>query len=86
MATWKELISFEMEAYHEQWSDVEAITLTDEEAAEEFDDSFKPRVQGKPFTAWTKNRVYFPICHDGAESCGSAPRNPNGEACAHQGG
>lgn len=42
--------------------------------------------QGPSFTAWSANRVYFPLCYDGSEWVGSAPRNPCEQACVHQGG
>jgi hypothetical protein len=42
--------------------------------------------EGPVFTAWTQNRVLFPVCYDGAESVSSVPRNPNGEATEHVGG
>jgi hypothetical protein len=42
--------------------------------------------EGEPFTLWTEARVYFPVVYDGAEWCGSAPRNPCEEKTAHQGG
>lgn len=42
--------------------------------------------EGCPFTLWTVDFVYFPICYDGAEWVGSAPRNPRNEASGHQGG
>ncbi len=42
--------------------------------------------QGQPFTVWTERRVYFPLCYDGAEWVGSAPRDPCDEALRHQGG
>ena len=32
------------------------------------------------------NWVYFPICYDGAEWVGHAPRNPCDIAMEHQGG
>lgn len=41
--------------------------------------------EGAPFTAWTEERVYFPIVYDGAEWVGSAPRNPCDEATVHHG-
>ncbi len=41
---------------------------------------------GPHFTAWTANRVYFPMGYDGAEWVGSAPRNPCEEATGHIGG
>ncbi len=41
---------------------------------------------GVPFTAWTEDRVYFPVTYDGDERIGSAPRNPINEATEHFGG
>ena len=40
---------------------------------------------GDGSTAWTKTRVFFPVCYDGAEWVGSAPRNPSDEVTEHQG-
>lgn len=85
MSSWKELILDEMSSHGENWTDLISITLSDDEAEEQFDHGYGG-VNGRPFTAWTAARVYFPICCDGAERCGSAPRHPNGEALAHQGG
>jgi hypothetical protein len=42
--------------------------------------------EGMPVLAWTEQRVYFPICYDGAEWMGSAPRNYQFEGQEHQGG
>lgn len=42
--------------------------------------------EGVPFTAWTKERVYFPVVYDGAEWVESVPRNPCDEALDHRGG
>ena len=82
---WRELISYEMKQYGETFSDVVSITLTDEDLNERFYDGFGSS-NGKPFTAWTKDRVYFPVVYDGAEWVGSVPRNPNGEKTKHHGG
>ena len=60
-------------------------TLTDEELIAEFDNGFGG-IEGVPFTAWGEKFVYFPICYDGTEWVGSAPRNPCETKCAHQGG
>jgi len=60
-------------------------TLSDEEMKEVFDSGYGG-TQGKPFTAWTENRVYFPVMYDGSEWVGSAPRNPCEERTHHQGG
>lgn len=82
---WRELIGAEMAGHDETWKDIVSITLTDRELSKKFDSGYGAE-EGKPFTAWTKNRVYFPICYDGAEWCGSVSRNPDGQPTHHQGG
>lgn len=51
----------------------------------DFDDGYGG-INGPFFTAWTKDKVYFPICYDGAEWIGNVPRNPCNEATEHLGG
>jgi hypothetical protein len=51
----------------------------------EFDDGYGG-TEGPYFTMWTKDRVYFPSCYDGAEWISSVPRNPAGESTEHIGG
>ena len=41
---------------------------------------------GCAFTAWTDERVYFPVVYDGSEWVGSVPRNPCDVATEHMGG
>lgn len=41
---------------------------------------------GQFFTAWGEFWVYFPLCYDGSEWVGHAPRNPGRVAMEHQGG
>jgi len=77
--TWKDLIE-----YAAQGEPVVACTLSEEEMDREFDRGYG-LPQGTPFTAWTKTRVLFPVCYDGAEWVGSAPRNPSDEVTEHQG-
>jgi len=64
-------------------------TLTERELRKEFDDGYGSR-EGEPFTCWGENHVYFPLCYDGSEWVGSAPRRPTKEAMSnplrHQGG
>jgi hypothetical protein len=60
-------------------------TLSNEELNREFINGFGS-TDGTPFTAWGENYVYFPICYDGAEWVGSAPRNPSDEVTEHLGG
>ncbi len=62
-----------------------ASTLTDDEAKREFCIGFGSD-EGKPFTAWSETRVFFPVVYDGSEWVGSVPRNPCAEASDHHGG
>ena len=82
--TWREKINREMEKNGELCGLI-ACTLTDGQLDTPFDSGFGG-IEGKPFTAWTENRVYFPVVYDGAEWVGSVPRNPCDEATEHQGG
>ena len=85
MTNWHNLITEEMEDQKETWEDVISCTLDDIELDRSFDNGYGGP-EGKPFTLWTKNRVYFPICYDGVEWVGSASRNPDGQATEHLGG
>lgn len=80
MNNWKKLIK---EAAKDD--EIISCTLTEEELLKSFDDGFGGS-EGKIFTAWSENYVYFPVVYDGAEWVGRAPRNPCNEATAHQGG
>lgn len=62
-----------------------ACTLTKDEMKVKFYTGFGG-TEGKPFTAWTKNWVLFPVQYDGAESVGYVPRNPCDIASEHCGG
>mgnify|MGYP003510497222 FL=1 len=66
-------------------SEAESCTLTDEELDVEFYAGFGSP-NGERFTLWTKNKVYFPVCYDGAEYVGCASRNPDGKPTEHIGG
>jgi hypothetical protein len=85
MTTWRKKLSSSMEDYDESFSDLVSITLSDQELDEDFDYSFGG-IEGKDFTAWTKNRVYFPVVYDGLEWVGSVSRHPDGKPTIHQGG
>ena len=85
MENWKTMLDEALKEHGESWADVEANTMTEEEMAKNFDAGFGG-TNGRPFTVWTKNTVYFPICYDGAEWVGSVSRNPNGKPTDHQGG
>lgn len=84
MATWKRLLQQSFEANKEDFSKI-VTTLTEEEMNREFDAGYGG-TNGEPFTAWGEQYVYFPICYDGAEWVGYAPRNPCNEKMDHQGG
>lgn len=83
--TWRKQIEAAMKKRNESFNDMQAITLTEAELDEDFDNWYGSE-EGKPFTAWTKNTVYFPVCYDGAEWVGSVSRNPDGKSTEHQGG
>lgn len=85
MTTWRELIRDEMTNNDEEFADLVSCTLSDEQLDVDFDSGYGG-TEGAEFTAWSKNFVYFPVCYDGAEWCGSAHRNPNGKTTPHQGG
>jgi len=86
MVTWRELIAEAMELNGETWDDVDSIALEPGDSLDvEFDNGYGGE-EGCKFTVWTENYVYFPLCYDGSEWCGSASRNPNDVAMSHQGG
>lgn len=98
MTTWRVLIDEEMAEHGESWDDVVHVALGRMERRAwmscepptpsldtVFDDGYGIP-EGCPFTLWTHKRVYFPVCHDGAESVGSVPRNPCDQATDHVGG
>lgn len=87
MATWKEKITKCMAKNKDGWKNyIESRPAKVTGWLDtEFDDGYGA-TEGCPFTLWTKDYVYFPICYDGAERCGSAPRNPGNVALEHQGG
>ena len=76
LTTWRELIEEAMENEGETFKDVVSCTLTEEELDVEFDKGYGT-AEGKPFTLWTKNRVYFPAEYDGSERCCSVSRKIN---------
>lgn len=81
MTTWRKLLK----NAGLDWSKVEKSTLLEWELDIEFDDGYGGS-EGKPFTIWTHDRVYFPAVYDGAEWVGSVPRHPCDEATGHVGG
>jgi hypothetical protein len=78
------MITAEMKVHKDNWSNVESFVI-DGSFETEFDSGYGSP-EGPPFTVWTAKRVYFPICYDGSEWCGSVSRYPNGKVTKHQGG
>lgn len=82
MSTWRELISEEFESSNDTWEDVVACTLSETELDVEFYGDYG-ELNGKPFTLWTKKRVYFPITYVGLGHVRSAVRDPDGKPTMH---
>ena len=82
--TWRKLISLHFRTFRDSWDFLETCTLSEAELDKTFDnnDGFK---EGKPFTLWTKSRVYFPACYCGEEYVFSVARNPDGIPTDHIG-
>lgn len=72
-----------MEEHDESLAMATACTMTASELDIEFEAGFGTP-EGAPFTVWTNNRVYFPLESDGAKSCGSVARHPDGQPTEHQ--
>jgi len=85
MWNWKRLLESAMEDRGETLADLISCTLTEEQLLVEFDAGYGGS-EGKPFTAWTENSVYFPAVYDGAEWVEGVSRNPDGEPTRHIGG
>ena len=85
ITTWRKLLKIALQQVKESFKDIIEITLTDEELDAEFNDGFGGE-EGRSFTAWTQERVYFPACYDGSEWAASVPRNPCKTAMRHVGG
>lgn len=83
--SWREMLSVEMRDHGEVLDDLVSCTMTDEEMDKAFHRGYGS-TNGIPFTAWTANRVYFPVQYDGAEWVGSVARNPDGVPTKHVGG
>lgn len=82
---WRKAITEALKDNGEAWSDVIACTLTPDQRDIEFSADYGTS-EGKPFTAWTKNYVYFPAVYDGSEWVESVPRNPCDVVKEHVGG
>lgn len=83
MANWYDMLKEEMEDNGDTFEN--RVCTMDEEGLKKKFDAVCGSIKGKPFTAWGENWVYFPLCHDGWEWVGSAPRNPCDIKMGHQG-
>jgi hypothetical protein len=83
--SWMVLLLDEMNEHGEVVDDLESSTLSYQEIHEPFESGYGSS-QGRPFTVWSKKRVYFPVTYDGKEWVGSVSRNPDGKPTAHIGG
>lgn len=61
-----------------------AIAIDDGELDRIFDNGLG-LIEGSPFTAWSRQWVYFPVVYDGSEWVGCVPRNPCAIQTKHQG-
>ncbi len=84
MTTWREQLK-QTQLRVNDTGPIIACTLSDSELDTEFDEGFGCE-EGQAFTAWSEVYVYFPICYDGSEWAGYAPRNPCDIKRIHQGG
>ena len=78
MTTWREELKLAMREHGETLDDI-----VESRGREGWMDIVRG---GVPFTAWTKDRVWFPAMYDGNEWAASAPRNPCDEITKHIGG
>ena len=85
MKNWKDMLTEALSGNGETWDDIGSSTLSEEELNRKFDLGYGG-TEGAPFTVWTKDRVYFPVCYDGTEWVGSVARHPDGKPTEHQGG
>jgi hypothetical protein len=78
--TWRNLLTTALSEHGESWDDVVSHTL--EEGLDTEFDCGHGGEEGESFVLWTKNRVYFSCCYDGAEWADSVPREPCSKAKA----
>lgn len=82
MTTWRKLLTMEMDFHDETLSDMVGSNNLhlDVKFNAEFDDG---KSEGKPFTVWSKERVYFTCEYDGLRWVDSLSRNPCSEDSEH---
>jgi hypothetical protein len=84
MESWRQMLTEALQDHGETWDDVESHTLTQTQLDRLFDSGLG-KTAGAPFTLWTRARVYFPACYDGAEWVDSVARHPDGIPTEHIG-
>lgn len=82
--SWYMLLQIAASERNEKIEDI-ITTMSKEELHKAFDAGYGG-TRGTPFTAWGPEWVYFPLCYDGYEWVGAAPRNPCDIKLEHQGG
>ena len=85
MVRWRDLIVYCMSEYNEKWDDVVSYVPEDGKWLDYLFDDTYGFIEGKPFTLWSKGRVYFPMVFDGSEWVASVSRNPDGVITKHLG-
>ena len=84
MTTWREEFEEERKSNGDE-SPIVAVAPDENVLDIEFDGGYGGP-EGQDMLLWTERYVYFPVCYDGAERLGSAPRNPRPEGQSHEGG
>ena len=73
--TWRNLIAAAMKEQGEDASDIDGMTLTDDQLDMEiYEDTGTCHTGG--WFVWTQTRVYFPISYEMGEKIESVPREP----------
>ena len=84
MTTWRKEITLRMKLNNDTDINNYISTLTEDELDTRFDNGYG-LLEGSSFTVWTAWWVYFPVCYDGSEWCGSVSRHPTSTPTFHQG-
>lgn len=84
--TWRKEITSAMQCNNgDNWQNKIHTTLSEEELDEQFYAGYGSP-EGRPFTFWTRDWVYFPTVYDGAEGVSCVPRHPSDYVTGHVGG
>ena len=85
MTTWRKLLEYAFVDYNDSFDNVIDFTPSNKDWLDYYFDDYSKKIEGTPFTIWTKTRVYFPIIIENVESVGSVARYPDGIANYHFG-